>query len=309
MSLKDDCKGQWPSILAALQVPKEFLQNKHGPCPFCGGTNRFRFDDKGFGRWICNQCGAGDGIEYVKRFFGVEFREAATMIEKVVGTAKPVEVKQGPSPEKVKQQMRDIWLASRPVAQVDPVSAYWVNRVGQVPDCPDLRGVERLYCPGLSREEASSYCGMIAVMRDVKGDAVNLHRTWITWEGFKAPVPDNKRVMPTDMKPGQCVRLTPIAETLGIAEGIENAIAATILTGIPCWAATNAHLLENWQPPEGVRRVVIFGDNDANYHGQTASYKLARSLVKAKYEAEVRLPDVVGSDWNDVLVGLDKQAA
>ena len=38
--------GRWHGILTALGVPQEFLTGKHGPCPICGGKDRFRFDNK-----------------------------------------------------------------------------------------------------------------------------------------------------------------------------------------------------------------------------------------------------------------------
>ena len=38
--------GRWRSILPALGVGANFLSKKAGPCPFCGGTDRFVFDDK-----------------------------------------------------------------------------------------------------------------------------------------------------------------------------------------------------------------------------------------------------------------------
>ncbi len=79
---------RWPGILAALGVPSKALRNKHGPCPMCGGKDRFRFDDKGGrGTWICSQCGAGDGIELVKRFCNLEFKDAARVIEQHIGAA------------------------------------------------------------------------------------------------------------------------------------------------------------------------------------------------------------------------------
>ena len=66
--LKDRALGRWRGILPALGVPAKALSNRHGPCPMCGGKDRFRFDDKGGrGTWICSKCGAGDGIELVKR--------------------------------------------------------------------------------------------------------------------------------------------------------------------------------------------------------------------------------------------------
>ena len=49
---------------------------QHRPCPMLWWRDRFRFDDKGGrGTWICSNCGAGDGIELVKRFHGVDSRK------------------------------------------------------------------------------------------------------------------------------------------------------------------------------------------------------------------------------------------
>ena len=46
--MRDDvhvrCEGRWPSILMALGLSPEFLKNKHGPCPMCGGKTRFRIN-------------------------------------------------------------------------------------------------------------------------------------------------------------------------------------------------------------------------------------------------------------------------
>ncbi|EGO0679184.1 hypothetical protein ITK59_004563, partial [Salmonella enterica] len=53
--------GQWGNILKRLGITVP-AGGQHGPCPVCGGKDRFRFDDKnGRGTWFCNQCGHGDG--------------------------------------------------------------------------------------------------------------------------------------------------------------------------------------------------------------------------------------------------------
>jgi len=83
-------RGRWPEILAALAgLSGEQLSNRHQPCPLCGGTDRYRFDDKdGSGSWFCNQCGgkdqrggAGSGIDLLMRRQGWSFVEAARQVE------------------------------------------------------------------------------------------------------------------------------------------------------------------------------------------------------------------------------------
>ena len=47
-----------------------------GPCPFCGGVDRFRVWP-GESRYWCRQCGkAGDSIQYLRAFRGLSFLEA-----------------------------------------------------------------------------------------------------------------------------------------------------------------------------------------------------------------------------------------
>ncbi|WP_312715292.1 primase-helicase zinc-binding domain-containing protein, partial [Escherichia coli] len=63
----------------------------HQACPVCGGSDRFRFDDKeGRGTWLCNQCGAGDGLKLVEKVFGVTASEAAGKVNAVTGNLPPV---------------------------------------------------------------------------------------------------------------------------------------------------------------------------------------------------------------------------
>lgn len=63
-------RGKWPVILQMLRI--DVPENgRHGPCPKCGGKDRFRLDDlDGRGTWICSQCGNGDGLDLVKLVTG-----------------------------------------------------------------------------------------------------------------------------------------------------------------------------------------------------------------------------------------------
>lgn len=77
--------GQWPQVLAGLHIDVPDSPRKHAPCPACGGTDRFRFDDNGRGSFICNQCGAGDGLDLIKRVNNCDATEAAQLAADVLG--------------------------------------------------------------------------------------------------------------------------------------------------------------------------------------------------------------------------------
>ena len=111
------------------------------------------------------------------------------------------------------------------------------------------------------------------------------------------------------------MRLGPVAETMGIAEGIETALAASIIHKIPVWATLSAGAMTKWEPPLGIRSVVIFADLDATFTGQTSAYQLATRLIRCEWAdkgkkeriaVEVRSPlfsdtGHYNDDWNDIL--------
>lgn len=85
--VRDAALGRWKDLIFpafAITVPPQ--KNKHGPCPICGGTDRFRCDDKqGKGTWICNQCGAGDGFELIVKSRGYTHSEVLKEVGAILG--------------------------------------------------------------------------------------------------------------------------------------------------------------------------------------------------------------------------------
>ena len=96
--INEAAKGHWPSILGALAgLSQNQLTDKHQPCPLCGGTDRYRFDDQdGNGSWFCNKCGgktqsggAGSGMDMLMRKNNWDFKRAASEVERHLGISKP----------------------------------------------------------------------------------------------------------------------------------------------------------------------------------------------------------------------------
>jgi len=58
----------------------------HGPCPGCGGEDRFHVwpeQNNGEGSYWCRQCGrGGDGIQFLRDFDGMTFHQACEFLEK-----------------------------------------------------------------------------------------------------------------------------------------------------------------------------------------------------------------------------------
>lgn len=292
--------GRWPGILQALGIDPQYLQNRHGPCPICGGKDRYRFDDKeGRGTWFCSHCGSGDGFGLLMAACGWNFAEAAKEVDRVIGLVPVGPINHERTEESKVQALRDTWKAARPVTNGDAVWRYLNRRTGTDVIAGDIRFHPALRYVGDDGEFVGTFPAMLALLRYPNGNVASIHRTYLTPGGQKADVPKPKKIMAGKSLNTASVRFGPVGKCLGIAEGIETALAASRRFSVPVWAATNATLLADWMPPAGVERVLIAGDNDASYTGQAAAFALAKRLVRDGYQVEIQIPETEGKDWAD----------
>ena len=290
---KENTRGKWLSIFDSLGI--EIPENgQHGSCPIeSSGKDRFRCDNKdGSGSWFCNNCGAGDGISLVRQCLGLSFPDTLKKISSIIGIPDNSRAKQDYDPKK---SLTDLWGRSKKFCGSDPVAQYLHDR-GIVIEPQNIR-----YCPDCWESDTKKkYYAMIARFMNSEGKPISLHRTYINGRG-KAGIKSPKKLMKgTEPLSGGAIRLFKPTDVLGIAEGIETAISATQLTDIPCWSAVSSTLLKAWKPPEGIKKIVIFGDSDPNYAGQMAAYSLANRLYNADLIIDLQFPDI-GKDWNDFL--------
>jgi putative DNA primase/helicase len=302
--LQERARGRWHGILPAIGISEKFLKRKNGPCPVCGGKDRFRFTDiDGKGTFYCNNCKGGNGVALVMKFTNLPFIEAAQRIERVIGGAPA----NPPAPERSEQQRRAalnaLWQAGRTIQTDDPADR-WLHARGvgmqNYPQC--LRTGMRVRHSG---SPVTWHPAMLAMVTDASGKPAQIHRTYLTADGVKAPVEKVRMFCAGTVPAGGAVRLTPPEPILGIAEGIETAFAAMKLFGVSTWAALNAGGVERFEPPADIKRLVIFADNDQNGAGQRASYALA-SRLSGRFEIDVRIPETPGTDFNDVLIERDQ---
>ena len=221
--IRDEARGRWRSILPQLGVAAKHLVNRHGPCPICGGRDRFRFDDReGRGTWFCNACGSGDGVALAMAVLNVDFRAAAERLREVLPGAKAEPVK----PARAKGGgARLLWEAGRRIGQ-DEASAYLSSRGYPGPYSDQLR-----FHPAcaLHDQETGKRVGerpaLLARVCGPDGTGVAVHRTYLDG-ARKAGIDSPRRITAGTLPKGSAVRLAPVGAMLGIAEGIETALAA-----------------------------------------------------------------------------------
>lgn len=246
-----------------------------GPCPVCGGRDRFSVSTAK-GVWHCRKCAAGgDGLALVAHVMGLDFRGA---LDWLMGAAeRQVSPQESRRQEAIRaarkreqdayaararaharDQARAIWSRAIPV-EGTPVQAYLAGRgidtgavagrlprvLGFIPDHPCLKQLSR----GRPPVELHRGPAMVARIDAPDGSLAAVHQTWLD------PSAPGRRLriregggdygkMVRGSKKGNAIRLhTPQRfDTLIVGEGIETTMTAMIarpMTGAAYWAAVD----------------------------------------------------------------------
>jgi putative DNA primase/helicase len=295
---KIDATGRWRGILSSCGISETYLTGKHCPCPICGNVkDKFRFDDKrGEGTFYCNDCGAGNGYKLLMLALNISYKQAVDMVKPLIGIVEIGKVKPVISEENNKKYLNKIWTEAKKIQSGDLASRYLHSRELDF-NYDNLRFIDKC-----KSSKGEYHPAMLAKVMDREGKPVTIHRTYLGENG-KAETANCRELVSGGMTDGSCIRLNRTESTLGIAEGIETAMSSQKLFNIPCWASISATMLEKWLPPDGVKEVYIFGDNDFSFRGQRSAYVLAEKLKSKGYAVTVKIPEIAGQDWNDFLRG------
>lgn len=187
-----------------------------------------------------------------------------------------------------------LWSESRPIAGTE--AEHYLAGRGLATDSPQLR--YHALTPLGAKPATIWRPALIAAVRDESG-LVAVHRTFLPPE---RPSPAARTIERRGLgRYGRgAVRLGGITARLGLAEGIETALSATALFGVPCWAALGIGRLPLVRLPPGIDELLLFLDNDSA--GRRAE-SLARDAFRHVRSIAVHYPHRPGNDWNDVLVG------
>ena len=218
--------GRWTDILRSLGVSERILLKRNGPCPRCGGTDRFQYTDKfGEGNYHCRGCGPGGGFKLLQAVTGDDFSATLRAVEEQLGAVTPA--KRTPathaSAPSLKKLAQRIWDQARPIAAGDEVDRYLRGRGLAMATFPKVLR----FHPSLGYFQRTSdtkvrkvaeYPAMLACVQGEDGNAVSLHRTYLR-DGRKLPVSDAKKVLAAGIS-GAAVRLCEVTSEMAVAEGL-----------------------------------------------------------------------------------------
>ena len=196
-----------------------------------------------------------------------------------------------------------IWRDAQPL-RASPAKAYLESR-GILAASPALRFHPRT--PLGPKGRARFLPAMIAAVSLDEGP-IAIHRTFLSTEASgKAAFEKPKRALGALGE--AAVRLfAPVSGKLGLAEGVESAMSAYALTGIPVWATLGNERFGLVSVPESVTELHLFVDHDAG--GELAASRGLAAYAREGRTIHVRKPSSRDTDWNDELTAwLRRKAA
>jgi phage/plasmid primase-like uncharacterized protein len=271
-----------------------------GPCPKCGGDDRFSINTAKQ-VFNCRGCNAGgDVIDLVQHIDGVSLKQAIATLagNSIRPPAAPKPAKHDAGDEQNKLKSADaIWRAASPLGP-DAIP-YFARRgidINAVPEHGGLRFHPR--CPW----QGSTVPAIVARFTTAIGNEPR--GIW------RRPLSGEKPMTLGPMS-GCVIRLWPdeaVELGLVIGEGVETVLAAatqithkgTLLQ--PAWAACTAGNLESFPVLSGIEALTVLVDNDKSGTGQQAAAKCAARWSAAGREVTRLTPKISGSDFNDLVV-------
>jgi hypothetical protein len=149
------------------------------------------------------------------------------------------------------------------------------------------------------RDQVKFLPAMLAAIRNDLG-VIAVHRTFLQSKLGRLATFDRPKRALGSLGTG-AVRLgAPRGGKLGLAEGVESALSAWQLFGIPCWATLGNERFGLVTIPENVRELYLFVDADDG--GRLAEERGRKAYASERRTIVTQCPQSNGQDWNDVLV-------
>ena len=197
--------------------------------------------------------------------------------------------------------VRRLWCAAGPITGSVAERYLTVHRGLSGPFPPSLRFAPEVFHPRLRRRLPALLAAVQAPDRGV----IAVQATWLSPDGSKA-LPATPRWTFGMIGEG-AVRLGAATEMLGLAEGVEDALAASQLSQLSCWACLGAARMHRVRIPDGVSEIHIFADDDVA--GRDAASRTTLAHQTAGRRVALRLPPLGLKDWGEVVLCTGRRTA
>jgi hypothetical protein len=288
---RDNDIGTTATHLGAV-LRKATTTERVGPCPVCGGTDRFSINTKKQ-TWHCRGCAKGGGvIDLVQHVHGSRFPEAVAWLNGESHCPPraiiPAPVRAKPAADHTDNSEKAFALWREGVDPRGTSAERYLNSRALELDVDIASEVLRWHPPTGA---------LMALFRNVlTGEAQAISRIFLDREGKKL---GRKFLGPVA---GAAIMLDPFEdglEGLHVGEGVETCLAARQLRLRPCWALGSAPAVAAFPVLSGIECLTLLQENDEP--SERAVEACAARWHAAGRDVFINTP-TVGKDLNDAII-------
>ncbi len=281
--------GQWREILTAngIKLPEP---KKHGPCPICGGKDRFRLEERkaekaARGVWVCSHCDCkgGDGLSLYQQATAQSMGEAISSLARYLGLSGPMSAADHARNEKRRQEAAK---AAEQQRQKDAGQRAAAAALAQQMELEAV-GCMAEQVPYLARKGLSGF-GVEVLAHDYdRHKAGSLLVVLFNIDGVttSAEIIDSegrKMALAGGQKKGSAAYIEPLGDSLpenaahcGVVEGYATGLSVRALTGWPVFCGmskaglADAARIARYNCPKA--QIVVCGDSGAEQEAREAA--------------------------------------
>jgi hypothetical protein len=281
-----------------------------GPCPVCGGTDRFAIHTRKQ-CWHCRGCQkGGDVISLVQHLDGIEFPAAIEVLTgdvmrqntaKTADKSRTVIVRSRDDQAYEARQLHlaeSIWQAAKAPLPPEAVK-YFADREIDINAVPDQAGLRfHPHCPW---DNGTIPCVIGRYTTAIGNKPMGI---------WRRPI-DGRKPMTLGPSKGCVIRLWPdedVTTGIVIGEGVETTLfpatrrryGPTLFQ--PAWATGSALNMGMLPVLSGIEFLTILVDNDESGTGQRAAEACAQAWLAAGKQVLKLMPSKIGTDFNDLRI-------
>lgn len=313
-------RAAWAEQARAVRIEDEIARrgiklrggvDRCGPCPVCGGTDRFSINLRKQ-VFNCRGCGkSGDVIALIQHLDGVGYLDAIAHLAGPAPQRTDCSIRK--QPDRAFKQCEDrppgdtrprglaLWQES-----IDPrgtlVERYLKSRALELPDEAALEAIR--FHPDCSFEYGERFPAMICLVRNiVTNEPQAIHRTALAADGTAIKRDGKTFRKSLGAIAGGAIKIDPdedVTQGLCIGEGVETCLAGRQMGLRPIWSIVNTGGIGKFPILSSLDGLRILKENDANGASGKAADECARRWYYAGREVIINKPDI-GKDLNDEL--------
>ncbi|QXM24336.1 toprim domain-containing protein [Elioraea tepida] len=260
------------------------------------------------GLWHDHERGeGGDLFDLIQRSRRCDFAEAVQFARAFFGelppSREPRPAKPPPAPDDSEREAAALrlWHEARPSICNTPAEVYLRGRGIDPARLPPHAGL--VGWPPTMRWHAETDALIVGVNDAETGLIRACQRILIAPDGSPRRRPDGSKLkLALGPIAGRAARFAWHPDPVGrwaLAEGVETALAAAMLLGIPTWASLGASNLPKITPPAWAREAIICADHDDA--GLRAAQEVARRLRQQGLQVRIIMPFRERADAADML--------